>query len=354
MKRFQCNCGAQLFFDNVSCLSCGGEVGWCPGCQRMTLLEPLAEGGYRCGHADCGAALLKCQNYAEEGVCNRMVLVDPDQTAPALCDCCRYNVVIPDLSIDGHRRRWAELEAAKRRLFYTLELLGLPHGTEAEGFKPPLAFSFMADSLPDAGLWRGTGQGEKVYTGHAEGHITINLKEADAVERERLRTDLNESHRTLIGHFRHEIGHYYWEVLVRGQDEAACREVFGDHDHPSYAEALESYYENGPPADWSANFISAYATMHPWEDFAETFAFYLDVASVQDTAQNFGLDGGGYTADLDAMLRSFGEIGLVVNEINRDMGLTDLVPEIVTPAIRDKLNYIHRLVQGGAQGARSC
>jgi len=148
----------------------------------MTLLEPLAEGGYRCGHEDRGAALLKCQNYAEEGVCNRMVLVDPDQTAPALCDCCRYNVVIPDLSIAGHRRRWAELEAAKRRLFYTLDLLGLPHGTEAEGFEPPLAFSFMADSLPDAGLWRGTGQGEKVYTGHAEGHITINLKEADAVE----------------------------------------------------------------------------------------------------------------------------------------------------------------------------
>ncbi|HHW78976.1 MAG TPA: hypothetical protein GX399_18405 [Xanthomonadaceae bacterium] len=351
MKRFQCACGAHLFFDNVSCLSCGREVGWCPGCQNMTALEPLPEGGYRCGHADCGAILLKCRNYAEEGVCNRMVPVGADQAAPALCDCCRYNAVIPDLSIDGHRQRWAELEAAKRRLFYTLDLLGLPRGGEAEGFEPPLSFSFMADALPDAGLWRGTGKGEKVYTGHAEGHITINIKETDAVERERLRTDLNESHRTLIGHFRHEIGHYYWEVLVRGRDEARCRPVFGDHDHPSYAEALERYYEQGAPADWRSNFISAYATMHPWEDFAETFAFYLDIASVQDTALHFGLGGGGYTDNLDDMLRSFSWVGLVVNEINRDMGLIDLVPEIITPAIRNKLDYLHALVRGGRRRA---
>jgi len=143
-------------------------------------------------------------------------------------------------------------------------------------------------------------------------------------------------------------------VLVRGQDEAACRAVFGDHDHPSYAEALEQYYERGAPPDWSTNFISAYATMHPWEDFAETFAFYLNVVTVQDTAQNFGLGGSGYTANLDDMLRWFGEIGLVMNEINRDMGLTDLTPEVITSAIRDKLNHIHRLVQEGSQDSRPC
>ncbi len=345
MKTFQCQCSARLFFDNVTCLNCGAETGWCPVCASVTALQPLPEGGYRCAHADCGATLLKCRNYLDEAVCNRMVTAGSDGTAPALCDCCRYNAVIPDLSIDGHRQRWAALEAAKRRLVYTLDLIGLPHGTEEDGFDPPLSFAFMADALPDAGLWRSTGGDDKVYTGHAQGRITINVKEADTVERERLRVDFNESHRTLIGHFRHEIGHYYWEILVRGRDETACRTVFGDPFDPDYAEALERYYDQGPPADWGPSFVSAYATMHPWEDFAETFAFYLDIVSVLDTAHHLNLRAGEAPHDLDAMLRSFHQIGLAVNELNRDMGLKDLVPEVVTPAIRNKLAYVHGLVR---------
>ncbi len=349
MRTYRCACSARLFFDNTQCLNCQREVGWCPACAQIAALEPLAEGGFRCTHEGCGAELLKCLNYIEHGVCNRMVSIADDGQAEPLCDCCRYNDVVPDLSVPGHRERWAALEAAKRRLFYTLNLLGLPHGTADEGFEPPLSFSFMADALPDAGLWRSVAGTDKVYTGHASGHITINVKEADDVERERLRIDMNESHRTLIGHFRHEIGHYYWDLLIKGHDEEGSRRVFGDHGSPSYGEALERYYEVGPPEDWPQRFISAYATMHPWEDFAETFAFYLDLVSVLDTAHHMGLTGVDHDDSLPAMLAAFHQVGLTLNELNRDMGLIDFMPHVISTAVRDKLGYVHQLVQRADQ-----
>ncbi len=287
---------------------------------------------------------MKCHNYAVENVCNRMVVM-AEGHADTLCDCCRYNEMIPDLTISGNRERWAALEAAKRRLFHTLDLLKLPHGINGENIRVPLSFSFMADALPDQGLWRSTASQEKVYTGHANGHITINVKEADDVERERLRVDMNESHRTLIGHFRHEIGHYYWDLLVKGRDENACRNVFGDHNNPAYIDALERYYQQGTPSNWATQFISAYATMHPWEDFAETFAFYLDMVAVLDTALHMGLSRAECDGTLDGMLRAFHQVGMAVNELNRDMGLLDLAPGVIVPAVREKLTYLHQLVQ---------
>ncbi|QJQ94696.1 MULTISPECIES: putative zinc-binding metallopeptidase [Halomonadaceae] len=352
MHTYQCRCDNLLFFDNTLCLACESEVGWCPACKRIVALIPLPKGGYRCAEKTCGAELLKCHNYAVEDVCNRMVEMNGKHEADLLCDCCRHNKVIPDLSIEGHRERWAVLESAKRRLIYLLDLIELPRGIEGEGVEPPLYFSFMADSLPDAGLWRPVGR-NTVYTGHANGHITINLKEADDAERERLRVDMNESHRTLIGHFRHEIGHYYWDVLVKGRDEAACLKVFGDHDNPSYAEAIEHYYAQGAPEDWAERHVSAYATMHPWEDFAETFAFYLDIVAVLDTARDMGLARIRYDTSLDGMLFAFQQVGLAMNEMNREMGLLDLVPEVITPPIRDKLAYIDTLVTRQRSSRRS-
>ncbi|MCA1773671.1 MAG: putative zinc-binding peptidase [Halomonas sp.] len=344
MRTFSCRCGNPLFFENTHCLACQADVGWCPACRHIVALEPLPGGGYRCTQPGCQTALMKCHNYALENVCNRTVVINQGY-ADTLCDCCRYNAVIPDLSIEGNRERWAALEAAKRRLFHTLDLLALPHGTVGDAIDVPLSFSFMADALPDQGLWRSTANQEKVYTGHASGHITINVKEADAVERERLRVDMNESHRTLIGHFRHEIGHYYWDLLVKQRDEDACRQVFGHHDQPTYADALEQYYQQGAPGDWPTRFISAYAAMHPWEDFAESFAFYLDMVAVLDTAMHMGLYRTEYDGTLDSMLLAFHQVGMAVNELNRDMGLLDLAPGAVAPAVRDKLAYVHRLVR---------
>ncbi|PCF97123.1 zinc-binding metallopeptidase family protein [Vreelandella nigrificans] len=344
MQTFSCRCGNALFFENTHCLACESEVGWCPACTNIVALEPLTGGGYRCTNKNCGVALMKCHNYAVENVCNRMVVM-AEGHADTLCDCCRYNDVIPDLDIIGNRERWAALEAAKRRLFHTLDLLKLPHGIEGENIRVPLSFSFMADALPDQGLWRSTASQEKVYTGHANGHITINVKEADDVERERLRVDMNESHRTLIGHFRHEIGHYYWDLLIKGLEEDVCRQVFGDHSCPTYADALEQYYQQGAPADWPTRFISAYASMHPWEDFAETFAFYLDMVAVLDTALHMGLSRAEYDGTLNSMLLAFHQVGLAVNELNRDMGLLDLAPGVIAPTVCDKLAYVHTLVK---------
>ncbi|HTU26860.1 MAG TPA: putative zinc-binding metallopeptidase, partial [Pirellulales bacterium] len=185
--------------------------------------------------------------------------------------------------------------------------------------------------------------------GHDKGRITINIREADDAERERLRVVMGEAQRTLIGHFRHEIGHYYWDQLVKGRREDECRAVFGDHDHPTYAEALKRHYAEGPPADWTQSFISAYATMHPWEDFAETWGSYMDMAAALDTAENMGFGGVRdlFRADFAAMLSRYQELGIALNELNRTMGLVDLVPEVFVPPVVEKLCYVHRLVQAG-------
>ncbi|MAM58288.1 MAG: hypothetical protein CMN25_13210 [Salinicola sp.] len=356
MRTFEChhcNPPSRLFFDNTRCVVCDAEVGWCPSCQAIAAMIPDSEVGYRCANPGCGQALVKCFNFASEGVCNRMQTPEDHAAYGGLCDCCRHNAVIPDLSVEGHRARWAALEAAKRRLFYTLDLIGLPHPAPQDESPLPLSFAFMADAMPDAGLWRSTGSGEKVYTGHAQGLITINLKETDDAERERLRVDMNESHRTLIGHFRHEIGHYYWDLLIKGQDEEGSRAVFGDHDDPTYAEALERYYEQGPAPDWPASHVSAYATMHAWEDFAETFAAYQDIVAVLDTGDNLGMRRAEHDGGIDGMILAYQQIGLALNELNREMGLLDMVPLVITPPIRDKLHYIHGVVSRGATTAQA-
>lgn len=339
MKTFGCACGATLFFDNTQCTNCGRWTGWCPHCQGVRGLDSAGE-LWRC--TACGGELDACENYAGHYSCNRMV---PAGAGPQ-CSYCALNEVIPNLEVPGNADRWARLEAAKRRLLYTLDRLALPYGPETD---PPLRFSFMGDGEM-AGLWRSAGAQERVLTGHAGGLVTINIREADDAEREKLRVDMGEAHRTLIGHFRHEIGHYYWDLLVRGRDEAGFAAVFGDPASPSYAEALERHYAEGPPAGWKRSHVSAYATMHPWEDWAESFAFWLDMVSVLDTARDLNLLAGPVPDDTEAMLDRYRTLGLVLNELNREMGLLDFVPEVITGAIAGKLGYVHRVVRAGATG----
>ncbi len=351
MKTFNCICGNTLYFENSQCLSCGQEVGWCPSCDSITALLQDGDGVFRCGNGDCGANLAKCHNYAVENVCNRCVVIqDTPPGSTTLCDCCVYNDTIPDLSVEGNREKWARLEVAKRRLFFNLDLLGLPHGTAESGFDPPLAFDFKADTIPTNEFWRTMGEQERVYTGHADGKITINIREADPAERESLRVDLNEAHRTLIGHFRHEVGHYYWDLLVKGKREADSVRVFGDHHNPTYSESLDRHYREGAPADWQQNYISAYATMHPWEDFAETFAAYLEMTSVLHTANSVGLGPvpDVRTADLDEMVEAKRKVGVALNEMNRTMGLLDFYPKLLVPPVVEKMRFIHKLVRGNS------
>lgn len=246
----------------------------------------------------------------------------------------------------GNYQKWYRLEAAKRRLFYELDLLGLPYGTAADDVELPLAFDFKADLIPADDFWRSAGDGERVYTGHANGRITINIREADDVEREKLRVDLGEAHRTLIGHFRHEIGHYYWDRLVRGRREPEFKAVFGDHENPPYSQALDAYYSSGPPPDWPQHFVTAYASMHPWEDFAETWARYLAMVSALDTARHAGFSSAEPTSDdVHALVLRYQRLGVALNEINRSMGLPDFLPHVFVPAVVEKLKYVGRLIQ---------
>jgi len=348
MRTYRCTCGGQTFFDNTLCLQCGNELGFCPQCRNLVALVTDGDGGLQCGNVECNAPLEKCFNYATHQVCNRCVTPDAS-IAEHLCDCCRFNQIIPDLTIEGNAKRWYKLEAAKRRLFYELGELGLPYGTTDDGIDPPLHFDFKGDVLPANDKWRAVGNTEKVYTSHGNGLVTINIREADDAEREKLRVDMREKHRTLIAHFRHEIGHYYWDVLIKGRFEDEFVAVFGDHNNPNYADALKLYYEHGPAANWQDHYISAYATMHPWEDFAETWATYLDMVSTLDTAHHQGF--GGYPdavfANVDDLVTRYQELGVAMNELNRNQGLLDLVPEVFVPPVIEKLHYIHELVQRG-------
>ncbi len=344
MKIYTCTCGQSLFFENSQCLACKAELGFCPVCKTLAPLTDMGDGQFRCGNPDCGVTLAKCANYTKYHVCNRCVVVPGDGAATDLfCDCCRYNQTIPDLSVVGNREKWYRLEAAKRRLFYDLELLKLPHGTASDGFEPPLSFDFKADVIPSADFWRTMGTRERVYTGHENGHITINIREADEVERERLRVDMGEAHRTLIGHFRHEIGHYYWEVFIKGRRESDFAAVFGDPDHPDYATALDNYYCNGPRVDWAESYASAYASMHPWEDWAETFALYLDMVSALETAVQIGFLAEPWFKedDMDWMVNRYQRLGIGLNEMSRTLGLLDMVPEIMVAPMVEKLHFVH-------------
>ena len=351
MRTFRCKCGNRLFFESSQCVACARVVRFCPTCRQVTAMEESDEPGVlRCGDPACQARLARCANDLEHGVCNRAIALMPSvQPNPSWrCDCCLFNHTIPDLSIAGNREKWYRLEAAKRRMFYDLETLGLPIGAPV-GL--PLSFDFKEDLPRDDTAWWRMDEGERVYTGHAGGKITINLREAEPVERERLRESLGEAHRTLIGHFRHEFGHYYWETLVRGRPdvEAACARHFGDPYNPPYDQALAVYYERGAPANWHQHYVSRYATMHPWEDFAETFAMYLDMIASLDTAWHLEFVENP-PADFDAMIATFRELSLAMNEMNRTMGLVDLAPGLLTPPVVEKMRYIHGLLTAAAQG----
>jgi hypothetical protein len=374
MQTYNCSCGNRIFFENTRCVVCQKEIGWCEACSRMASLEPNPDPShgsdsdspsckeFRCGHADCGALLRKCRNYAVENICNRCYRVEPAwesqnvaepaeaDAADRLCAACELTETIPDLSVAGNREKWARLEAAKRRLLYTLDRLGLPY----RELEPQLSFDFKADVERPKNEWRKSGPTEIVYTGHAVGKITINIREADDAVREQLRVQFHEAQRTLIGHFHHEIGHYYWETLIARKREREFIKVFGDHNAPPYADAMAAYYQNGPRADWPQSFISAYASAHPWEDFAETFALYLDMISVLDTATHLfkSIRANVRSRSVKPLVERYQEVGILVNEFNRTVGLIDLVPEIVVAPVVGKLEIIHTLVKRAAKPAK--
>ncbi len=356
MQLFQCqNCGQPLYFENARCDSCGLNLGYLPRREIVTALQPSGE-VWR-ALAERSRLYRSCAN-AQHGVCNWLVAADsPEQ----FCAACRHNRVIPDLSVPENPGHWRKIEIAKHRLFYTLLKLRLPLANRVEDPRNGLAFDFIADQTAPTGHI-------PVMTGHTNGLITLNLAEADDPERERQRTDMGEPYRTLLGHFRHEIAHYYWDRLVApGPSLEEFRKTFGD-EREDYGVALQCHYAQGPPADWLERFVSAYASAHPWEDFAETFAHYFHMIDTLETANAFGLsmrpklsagaelaakiDFDPYNAEMDRIIEAWLPLTFAVNSINRSMGLPDLYPFVLTPAVIVKLGFVHVLIHGGASGKR--
>ncbi len=354
MQLFECqNCGQVLYFENRSCERCKHRLGYIAERQSLEALD--AEGDLWRPLSTSETKHRFCRN-AEFDTCNWLVAED---ATGEFCEACRHNRTIPDLSVSGNLLRWRRLEDAKHRLFYSLLQFRLPLVTRAadpEG----LAFDMLADPAdPNA---------PKVLTGHDAGLITINIAEADDAERESRRQGMHEVYRTLLGHFRHEVGHYYWDRLVRDGGQAVldrCREIFGD-DREDYAQALQRHYDQGPAPDWPERHISAYASTHPWEDFAETWAHYLHIVDTLGTASVYGLgllpqlertsdlavriDFDAYkVGTIETLIEAWTPLTLAVNSLNRSMGLPDLYPFVLSPAVVAKLGFIHELIRTAAR-----
>ncbi|WP_414439288.1 putative zinc-binding metallopeptidase [Burkholderia sp. 22PA0106] len=353
MKTFHCdNCGQLVFFENVRCERCGSPLGYLPEIGEVGAFEvDAASGNWRSLHRDARDKLYRpCQNYSAEDVCNWMV---PAESDAAFCPSCALTETIPDLSNPANRPLWYRTEVAKRRLIYTLTMLGLP--IESRQSRPGgMSFAFKAAT-----------ETEPVMTGHANGLVTLNLAEADDAERERVRAQMHEPYRTLVGHFRHEIGHYYFDRLVAGRHWIEpFRERFGD-ERADYQAALDAHYQNGAPPGWEDSYVSEYATMHPWEDWAETWAHYLHIVDTLDTANACGLvldpddeslprlddQTSVDEASFGNLMRRWFPLTYALNSLNRSMGVPDAYPFALSPAVVAKLRFVHHVIAAARDAA---
>ena len=352
MQVFHCDdCGQLVFFENVRCLACGHALAYVPELDDVVALEPRGENLWRAAKREGDGTYRLCANYDRENVCNWAVAAaDPDP----LCRSCRLTRVIPDLGQPGNKEAWYRLEVAKRRLVYSLLRLGLPVESKAADAERGVAFELRAES-PE----------EPVLTGHSDGVVTINVAEADAAEREQRRQRLHEPYRTLLGHFRHEIGHYYWQRLLAGGDRLdAFRALFGD-ERADYGQALQRHYDAGAPPEWQQTFVSAYASAHPWEDWAETWAHYLHMTDTLETAAACGLSLRPRRSDepaletagrdrprapFDQKVAAWFPLTYVLNNLNRGLGLPDGYPFVLTAPVIDKLRFVHETIAVAAGG----
>jgi hypothetical protein len=342
MKCFHCDsCGLMVFFQNDHCEQCGHRLGFLPDVLALSALETVKENQLQATlPATKGRIYRNCANESQFQVCNWMV---PDEDPNTFCAACRLNEIIPDLTNAKNVDRWKKLELAKRYSIYTFLKLGLPIEGSADGKLPPLRFRFLEDK-----------ENAPVKTGHENGLITLNIAEADADEREHRRVAMHEPYRTLVGHFRHESGHFYWDRLIANSPNLEnFRKLFGD-ETADYGVALQNYYKSGPRAGWAAEMVSAYASSHPWEDWAETWAHYLHIMDTLETAAGFGVgvDNNGKKntrvkfhdrMDFDALLAEWIPLTCALNTINRGMGLPDLYPFVIPPPVVEKLRFIHRV-----------
>jgi hypothetical protein len=351
MQRFTCECGNVLFFGSSRCLKCSSEVGYDPQGGAMVRLQP-------------GSRMKRCDNGVKHGVCNWVLRADSSEM---LWLACRLNRTIPDLSTDRNRMLWGRVEMAKRRFIYTLLRMGIALPSKAENPQAGLAFDIVS-----------TLSNPEVTMGHLNGVITVNLEEADDTYRQINRQQLGENSRTLLGHFRHESGHYFWsrclsELAWGDPLRIAFRERFGD-EWLDYSAALGAHYQRGAPAGWEQDFISAYASSHPWEDWAETWAHYLQIVDGLETCENLGIqvkfialplvtlpvEAGFLPTILPSTIAADGEflawlqrwmcISTMLNEISNSLGESALYPFFISVRVAQKLRLAHHFAKVWARG----
>lgn len=363
MKRsYVCACGQRLFFRNSQCTNCQRALGYCTETGLVEALEPAGEAGntWRLARDEGDGARLwwRCDNLATPVACNWLLpaVTPEDESRPRLCAACGLNRTVPDWSIEPNASNWRKIELAKRRVISSVIGMGLPvYSRFTDDPQNGLAFDFLA---PLDG-------GPPIMTGHEDGLITLNLSEADDVSREAMRKQMHEPYRTVLGHLRHEIGHYYWDVLVKNSSEwlEPFRELFGD-ERQDYQQALRTHYENGPPPDWTSRFISSYASSHPWEDWAESWAHYMHMVDAIDTASSIGLNIADTViepladalpvpegeeppparTDVSELFDDWLKLVQALNQMSRSMGQRDFYPFIVPDPARRKVEFVHRVI----------
>jgi len=332
---FRCpRCAQLVFFENSECLRCGLALGFAVGRRTLVAFSP-GTGARRCANQRLAA-------------CNWLLdPVDRDE----LCLSCRLTRTRPPDSDEPALAAFADAEAAKRRVVFQLLDLGLPVVSWAQ--QPGgLGYDLLSS------------RHESVVTGHLDGIVSIDLAESDDPYRERVRLEMGEPYRTMLGHLRHETGHYYWTVLVeQSEGLAGFRALFGD-ERADYGAAVARHYAQGSPAGWRDEYVSAYATMHPWEDWAETFAHYLHIRDTVQTAAAFGMRIDGTSHELsadpaahldrepfDSIMDDWLPLTYALNAVNRSMGRDDLYPFVLSPAAVRKLTWVHRITVGHADAA---
>ncbi|MCW2799777.1 MAG: hypothetical protein JWQ70_1249 [Aeromicrobium sp.] len=326
MKSFSCRvCGNALYFENSICVSCKTNLGFSRAEEAIVPVDSKGQ------YVDAtGEIWHVCANLNLSG-CTWLT-----EYPGGYCFSCGLTRTRPsDDDIKG-LAEYPLAEEAKRRLIVELDELGFPIYTREQDPETGLAFDLLSSA------------NEKVVTGHHNGVITLDLAEGNDLHRERLRISMDEPYRTMLGHFRHEIGHYYWALLVQGDLLTEFRQIFGD-ERESYADAGERHYREGAPADWRQGYISQYATMHPWEDFAETFAHYLHICDTVETASAHGLttvsSPSSFSSFRDLVTGVWVPLSIALNQINRSMGKGPLYPFVIPPPVLDKLDFVASLAR---------
>ncbi len=347
MKVLHCPaCQTRVYFKNSLCLQCHSQFGFAANSMQMATFGD-------------GTSYKACANRAPIPVCNWLVAANDPH---GLCESCRLTSTIAPLSNKKNLSRWITVENAKRRLLYSLRAQGISLLPKQSPF----------DLHGVEFRWLEGQNGQQVITGHENGVITLNIEEVDDGQRELERERLNENMRTVLGHLRHETSHHLYQRFVENRpSQQTFRQVFGD-DTADYGQALAKHYDKGAPADWSANYISAYASCHPLEDWAETAAHFLLMLDALETAQSERMELQGWTlanaqpaSNLEdaALLNDEAVTARLVthewlpltrflNAMSRSLGQRDYYPYVLSDAVIRKLSFVRFILLAASDPGR--